>query len=595
MSIEHKNRESVGIVTPRVLEIALPAGGLRLKSGGSLGQLQVAYETYGRLAPDRDNVVLICHALTGDAHVAGLHEPEDSKPGWWDAMVGSGKGIDTDHYFVICTNVLGGCGGTTGPSSVDRATGKPFGSSFPTITVSDMVDVQKLLLEQLGVDRLAAVIGGSFGGMQCLEWCIRYPDELDRCICIASAASLSTQALAFDAVARDAIESDPRWHGGDYYDQPEGPDWGLAHARKIGHITYLSPGMMQKKFGREILQNEGSGNLRFEVESYLEHQGQKLVDCFDANSYLRITQAMDSFDLAREHGSLEKAFAGVSSKLLIIGLDSDWLFTPEQSIELFNALHACEKEVSSCTLRALHGHDAFLVDIEHILELLRAFLPWVDIGASRPAPPRNLGHKIERETRYRLVAEAVKPRTRVLDLGCGGGELLSLLQHQREARGLGIDVDLDGLITAIDSGHDVFHGDLTERLVCMGDSSYDYAILSSTLQVVRRPREVLREMLRVAGEGIVTFPNFANWRNRIELFCGGHMPKSRAMPHEWYNTPNIHHTTLQDFVALCRQEEFKILTMTCIPGEHWIDRMLVTTRRYNLGAEMVMVRLSRHG
>jgi len=572
-----------------------PPDGLRLDSGDSLPELTVAYETYGSLSPDRDNAVYVCHALTGDAHVAGRHSADDRKPGWWDEMVGPGKGIDTDYYFVVCANILGGCSGTTGPSSVNPSTGKRYGSAFPDITVADIVRVEKLLLEHLGITRLAAVIGGSLGGMQALEWSIRYPEMVDRCICIAAGSSLSTQALAFDAVARDAIVSDPNWHGGDYYDKEAGPAWGLSHARKIGHITYLSPEMMQEKFGRETGQYGDCGNSCFEVERYLAYQGQKLVDRFDANSYLRITRAMGSFDLAQQYGGLEKAFAGVSAKFLIVGLSSDWLFPPEQSVEIFNALLACGKDASCCTLKAPHGHDAFLVDIKYLLELVRAFLPWVDIEGGRSVERRLTGQGFEEEIRYRLVVESISPRSRVLDLGCGNGELLTLLRNQRESSGLGVDIDLGGLVTAIDRGHDVFHGDLDDGLSNIADGSYDYAILSSTLQVVRRPRAVLNEMLRVAREGIVTFPNFANWRNRVHLGFSGRMPKSGVIPHEWYNTPNIHHTTLRDFVALCRQEGINILDMICIPGSHWLDHLLVSLRKCNLGSEFVLVRISRQG
>jgi homoserine O-acetyltransferase len=356
MAIEEN---SVGIVQTQTLDIPLKED-FKLRNGGSLPELTVAYEAYGRLSETRDNVVYICTALTGDAHAAGYHSEDEEKPGWWDQMIGPGKGIDTNYYYVICANILGGCQGTTGPCSVNPQTGEPYGVDFPEVTVTDIVNVQKLFLEALGIERLAAAIGGSFGGMQVLEWSIRHPESVDRCICIAAAASLSAQALAFDVVARDAITSDPNWQDGKYYENGNKPEWGLAHARKIGHITYLSPEIMQKKFGREkVSAGEGSEDGdKFQVESYLDYQGRKLVERFDANSYLLLTRALESYDLAEEYGSVEKAFEKASSKFLVVALSSDWLFPPEQSLSLANSLLKAGREVACCTLEAPYGHDA---------------------------------------------------------------------------------------------------------------------------------------------------------------------------------------------------------------------------------------------
>jgi homoserine O-acetyltransferase len=588
MSNTSTQQNSVGIVQTQSIDIPLPEKGLELRNGGALHELTVAYEAYGKLSDKKDNVVHICHALTGDAHVAGRNDESDAKPGWWDDMVGPGKGIDTDYYYVICSNILGGCNGTTGPSSIDPRTKKHYGPSFPDITISDLVHVQKLFLKELGIDHLAAVIGASIGGMQVLEWSIQYPDSVDRCICIAASASLSTQALAFDAVARDAILSDPDWAAGEYHDKDESPDWGLAHARKIGHITYLSPEIMQKKFGREKT-NKEEGNPdghRFQVESYLDYQGKKLVERFDANSYIKLTGAVDSFDLAEEYGSLPKAFENVEAKFLIIALSSDWLFPPEQSIDISVALNKAGKQVSCCTLDAPHGHDAFLVDIAYLTETVKAFLPWVDISDSSP-------HTGKEDPRFSIIVEAVKKESRVLDLGCGYGELLSLLRDKKQVSGFGIEIDLDRIIKAIDDGHDIYHGDLDETLKMIPDKSYDYAILSSTLQVVKKPRVVLNEMLRIADEGIVTFPNFANWYNRLSLAFSGRMPKSRSLPHEWYDTPNIHLTTLKDFVELCKQEQINVIDIVCIPGHSLLGKLFIALGLRNLGAERVLVRINR--
>ena len=593
MNAQPSDTPGVGIVQLKTATIPLPEGGLKLEKGGVLGELTVAYETYGELSEQRDNVVFICHSLTHDAHVAGRNDASDEKPGWWDDMVGPGRCIDTNYYHVVCANILGGCGGTTGPQTTNPETGKPYGSTFPAITAGDIIEVHKLLLDSLGITRLAAVIGGSFGGMQVLEWSIRYPDMVDRCVCVAAAACLSAQALAFDLVARDAILSDPNWAGGDYYDADAGPDWGLSHARKIGHITYLSPEIMQAKFGREKAETDGDdshGHL-FEVEAYLNYQGRRLVERFDANSYLRITHAMDSFDLAERFGSLEDAFRDVKSKFLIIALSSDWLFPPEQSTELAAALLRTGKAVSYCRLEAPHGHDAFLIDIDHLAETVRAFLPWVGNSRRAASPER----APEEHRRFRIIANSVRPQARVLDLGCGNGDLLTLLTKEKQTSGLGVDIDLDNLVRAIDEGHDVFQGDLDEGLSAIPDASYDYAILSSTLQEVRRPRKVLGEVLRVAKRGIVTFPNFANWRNRLSVAFRGRMPKSEALPHEWYDTPNIHLTTRNDFVDLCRREGIEILDMVCIPGKCPLSKLLVMLKWCNVGAERVVATIARPG
>jgi homoserine O-acetyltransferase len=527
-------------------------------------------------------------------------------------MVGPGKGIDTQLYHVICANVLGGCKGTTGPSSLNPATGRPYGSAFPEITVGDMVAVHKLLLDHLGIQRLAAVIGGSFGGMQVLEWVIRYPDLVDRAICIASATSLSAQALAFDVVARRAITSDPDWQNGDYYGTDRFPARGLSQARKIGHITYLSPEMMTAKFGRERRQGRSGAAAApsgvkagfrsdFQVESYLDHQGQKLVERFDANSYLHITRAMDEYDLGERFGSEEKAFEPVQAKLMIIALSSDWLFPPEQSRDLAQSLLRAGKRVSFCELHAPHGHDAFLVDIEHLSEVMRAFLPWVKsvpvvthgtgVGPGVPADERDpLPEEIRRE--YENLSRMIDPGRRVLDLGCGKGVLLSLLASGRGTTGTGVDIDLANVMEVIDRGHDIFQGDIDAGLAMIPDNAYDYAILSQTLQVVHKPRPVLHEMLRVAREGIITFPNFGKWSHRLSLLFRGQMPKDRSLPYEWYETPNIHLFTLKDFVEVCRKDGIRIRDVVCMPSGR-VSRFLVNRRWCNLGADRVLVKITR--
>jgi len=598
MKDESTTRPGVGVVETQIAGIVLPPEGLDLERGGRLPELQVAYETYGELSPERDNAIFICHALTGDAHVAGYRDTNDEKTrGWWDDMVGPGKGIDTDHYHVICANILGGCKGTTGPSSTNPETGNPYGSAFPGITIGDIVRVHLLLLEHLGIGRVAAAVGGSLGGMQVLEWARACPETLERCICIASAPSLSAQALAFDVVGRRAIRSDPDWAGGDYYGTGKTPVRGLSQARSIGHITYLSPGMMNQKFGRD--RAAGDQGAAFQVESYLSYQGENFVLRFDANSYLRITEAMDDYDLGERYDSLERAFEGIRAKSLVVALSADWLFPPEQSVEVANALLRAGKRLSYCNLHAPHGHDAFLVDIEYLSEVVRAFLPWVgerrvrvrnEGGGQKPGivcvPPET------RKREYDIIVGMVRPGARVLDLGCGNGELLSLLAEKLQIAGIGVDIDIHHVIEVIDRGHDVFQGDIDAGLAMIPDATYDYAVLSETLQVVRRTRLVLRELLRVAREGIVSFPNFGKWSHRAAFLLRGCMPVGRSLPFEWYDTPNIHLFTLRDFVRLCREEGIRILDTACVTAGT-TDRILTSLGMCNLGADRVLVKIAR--
>ncbi len=598
---------SVGVVETRVVKIALPPEGLVLENRAVLPELQVAYEAYGPLAPGRDNVIYICHALTGDAHVAGVHAAQDAKPGWWDAMVGPGKGIDTSRFHVICANILGGCMGTTGPASNDPRTGKPYGSGFPSITTGDIVRVQHLLLKQLGIARLAAVVGGSFGGMQVLEWSIRYPALVDQCICIASAMSLSAQALAFDIVGRNAILADPAWAGGDYYGRPERPAQGLAQARMIGHITYLSSENMKLKFGREKktpAEPLPRFATPFQVESYLDHQGDKFVSRFDANSYLHITEAMDVFDLTENAADPAAAFrkAGARPQFLVVALSSDWLFPPEQSLEVARALVRAGKRVSYCLLKSPYGHDAFLVEVERLAEVVRAFLEAPrrgapDGGPAAAAPPARRRAPARMTLKrsgddYRLIEDMIKPKTRVLDLGCGDGELLCRLIAARGIAGLGMEIDLDNVIQVIRRGLDVFQSDLDAGLGAIPDHAYDYAILSQTLQVVRKPRYVLSEMLRVAREGVISFPNFGHWRHRLRLGFFGRMPVSDSLPFEWYDTPNIHLSTLKDFTELCRKDGIAVVETVCVPAAG-LDAALLKLGLRNAGSDRILIKIAR--
>lgn len=579
--------QSVGTVETRIARIPLSTEGFVTESGFCFHELQIAYETYGDLNRDKNNVIFVCHALSGDAHVAGYHTLEDKHPGWWDDMVGPGKGIDTNRFHVVCANILGGCKGTTGPASTNPATGRPYGSGFPAITIRDIVRVHRLLLHHLGIKHLHAVIGGSFGGMQVLEWSILYPGFVDRCVCIASAASLSTQALAFDIVGREVITSDPAWAGGDYYDTGKVPIDGLAAARMIGHITYLSPEIMAAKFGRRKRSRSAPERFQtfFEVESYLQHQGEKFVERFDSNSYLHITHAMDSYDLAEKHGDLPAAFRDVTARFLVVALSSDWLFPPEQSLEIANALVKAGKRVSYCLMKAPAGHDAFLVDTEHLSRTIRTFLR---NEYASPPEPSSLAAK---QADHAGIAGMIRRNSTILDLGCGDGGLLARLAADSGTTGLGVDINLNNLIAALEKGIDVFHVDIDEGLDMIPDHAYDYAVLSQTLQVVRKPREVLHEMLRIAREGIVSFPNFGCWTNRLHLAFIGRMPMSRTLPFEWYDTPNIHLATWRDFAQLCKHDGIGIASVIPI-AETFVGRLLVRMGLWNLGAERVLVKIS---
>ena len=592
--------ETVGVVEPQSLQLALPPEGFRLEKGGVLPEIQVTYERCGMLAPDKSNVIYVCHALTGDSHVAGIRPGESEPSGWWEGMIGPGRGIDTRYYHVICANILGGCKGTTGPSSINPATGNPYGSQFPRLTVGDIVTVQRLLLQQLGIERLAAVVGGSFGGMQALEWAIRFPDAVGRAMVIASAPSINSQALAFDILGRQAIVQDPDWQGGDYYSSGRIPGRGLAQARKLGHITYLSQQMMADKFGREkrpewlqaddAFHAESRRTFRtyFQVESYLQHQGEKFIERFDANSYLHITNAMDEYDLEERFGTLENAFQNVRARMLIVALSGDWLFMPEQSTDMVKALLNGRKRVTYCHLDAPAGHDAFLTHIDELLGVIRAFLPWIG-----PRPPRAREERPGRtDAEYDAILALVPPQSRVLDLGCGDGTLLSRLEDGCATQGVGVEIDVDHVIRATDNGHDVLLEDIDDGLAIVPDNAFDVAVLSETLQVMRRPRVVLRQILRVAREAIITFPNFGYGPVRAQLLFTGRMPKGGPIPFEWYDTPNIHLFTLKDFLALCREDGIAVKEVRTLPGGP-CSRALLALGARNLGAERVIVRIAR--
>jgi homoserine O-acetyltransferase len=371
---------SVGIVAPQTAHFS---EALTLKSGQVLPQYDLVYETYGTLNADKSNAVLICHALSGNHHVAGKYSEDDKYPGWWDNFIGPDKPLDTNKFFVIGLNNLGGCHGSSGPSSVNPATGKRWGSAFPIVTVEDWVNSQARLLDQLGIRQLAAVVGGSLGGMQCIQWTMAYPDRVRHALVIASAPNLTAQNMAFNEVARQAIITDPEFHGGDYYEHGVVPRRGLRIARMLGHITYLSDDVMGEKFGRKLKDTiKYSFDVEFEMESYLRYQGDKFAGTFDANTYLRMTRALDYYDPALSFGGdLSQALSQVKAKFLILSFTSDWRFSPARSREIVKALLDNERTVSYAEVTAAHGHDAFLMPDKHYHDILRSYLSNIQIGS----------------------------------------------------------------------------------------------------------------------------------------------------------------------------------------------------------------------
>lgn len=573
-------------------------GPLRLEKGGLLARVTVAYETYGQLNAARDNALLICHAISGDSHVA--RHDQDDDPGWWDVLVGPGKAIDTDRLFVICPNLLGGCRGTTGPGSVNPASGKPYGPDFPIITIGDMVEVQHRLITQLGLTQLLAVVGGSVGGHQALTWATRYPDSMRGVLALATSARLTSQALAFDVVGRNAILRDPGFHGGRYYDWPHGPRVGLALARMIGHITYLSQEAMSQKFEADRLEPRGVAiefEKRFSVGSYLGYQGMKFVERFDANSYVVLSLAMDLFDLGTTPQELAAAFRNNRSRWLVISFSSDWLFPPEQSRDIVNALIANNAPVSYCNVQSSCGHDAFLLPDQLGIygEMTRAFLANLASSAGanakvkeEPHGPTSIFHQHRLD--YDRILELVPPGASVLDLGCGSGGLLARLKAQDHRRLVGVELDEKKILTCISRGLDVVQADLNKGLGAFGRDQFDCVILSRTLQAVYDVEGLLMEMLRIGRTCIASIPNFAYHRLRQMLAVEGRAPKAGVLRYEWFNTPNIRFFTIADFEDFCLKKNIRVDRRIALDTEAGTEVFADP----NLKADLAIFVISRH-
>jgi homoserine O-acetyltransferase len=612
--------DSVGLVTPQKIAIERP---LLLDCGRELPRHDLMIETYGTLNAQRSNAVLICHALSGDHHAAGYHSPGDRKPGWWDACIGPGKPIDTNRFHVVALNNLGGCRGSTGPNTENPETGQPWGPDFPIVTVRDWTRSQALLADALGIDCWAAVIGGSLGGMQVLQWAIDYPTRLRHALVIAAAPRVSAQNIAFNEIARQAILSDPDFHGGRYYEHGVKPERGLKLARMLGHITYLSDEAMRARFGRLLRDGDGQFNfnydVEFEVESYLRHQGQSFVSRFDANTYLLMTKALDYFDPAREfQDDLAAALRHATAKFLVVAFSSDWRFSPQRSREIVKALVDAGRDVDYALIESALGHDDFLLPVPAYLRVLHNYLSRVadEVGGGRsspaPAPPQpprapapaspapaaaSSGGAARRrresaELRADLVriTDWIKPGSSILDLGCGDGALLDALARTRNVRGYGLEIDTDNVAACVDRGINVIQADVDEGLAEFANASFDYVVMTQALQALERPDLVVDEMLRVGREVIVTFPNFGHWRVRVAL-ARGRMPLTPALPGQWYDTSNIHLCTLADFEALCREHGWQVLERALLDRRHQMGPAIAWLP--NLFCEIAMYKLRR--
>ncbi|MDO4571614.1 MAG: homoserine O-acetyltransferase [Planctomycetia bacterium] len=592
-------------------------GVFRLKQGGELQDVTVVYETYGKLNDAKDNAILLSHALTGDSHVA--RHNKDDYPGWWDILIGPGKSIDTNRYFVICTNNLGSCRGTTGPASINPTTNEPYGADFPVVTMEDNVELQKMLIDALEIKQLLAVVGGSVGGMMTLIWSARYPEMLRGAITLATSPCLTSQALAFDIVGRNAITSDPDFNGGQYYGKKP-PSVGLAIARMLGHITYLSRESMMQKFdidrsaARPV---KTQFETEFAVGSYLAYQGSRFNERFDANSYIALTMACDLMDFGDSVEKIAEHLAPSTCRWLIISFSSDWLLPPFQSEMIVDALLSQKKEVSYCEIKTDAGHDAFLLPhqlstygglIENFLGQLFENRPGV---VEKEAPNHyvtdvhdtpivdgnsgiltdDFGRSHDGRIDFESILELIPRHASVLDLGCGNGDLLKRLrQRSTKSRLLGVELSERAIQKCVARGLDVVHKDINKGLKSFYDRQFEYVVLSCTLQTIMHVEHLLDEMLRVGRRAIVSFPNSAYLPWRTQLYTEGKMPRIGCeTDYNWYNTKDVRFLTIRDFHAFCEKKGYSVIQQISLDTEKGVR----VEQNPNDNATMAIVVLSR--
>lgn len=575
-------RSAAPLAYAKVFRLEQP---LSLELGGELPCVNCVYENWGELNAEASNAVLVLHAISGDSHAARHHA--DDAPGWWDQLIGPNKPIDTNKFFVVCPNVLGGCRGTTGPSDIDPRSDppEPYGANFPRITIGDMVNVQQKLAQHLGIERWRAVVGGSLGGHQAMTWATKYPNALQSCVAIASSARLTSQALGFDVIARNAIQTDPHFAGGQYYDKENRPDTGLAIARMLGHITYLSSEAMSDKFEtdrHDPRQISSQFEQRFSIGSYLAHQGQKFTTRFDANSYVTLSMAMDLMDLGATRLQLMETFGNCDCDFLLVSFSSDWLFTPEQSRDLVNALTALKKSVAYAEITSPAGHDSFLIDsdIAQYGPLIAARLGVVDVSTPTLS------------TVEKMIVDLIPLDASVLDLGCGDGHLLAALHDRGVGKTAGVEVAQANILQAAARGLDVIDYDLNCGLPAFIDNQYDVVVLSATLQAVENVAELFEEMLRVGKRVIVSFPNFAYRALRDDYVKRGRSPKAPGQfNYEWYNTPNRRFPSIADVQDLCEAKEIQIDQE--IYFDSVLQKQIAPNEDPNLNADTAVLVISR--
>ena len=551
LKVKVSKKGEIGKVSPKVFEHKDKF----VMIHGELNSLQITYETYGKLNKDRTNAILVCHALTGDHHVAGIYEG-DKRKGWWDHAVGPGKAIDTDDFFVICSNCLGACQGSTGPTSINPVTDKPFGMSFPDLTIKDMVSAQKLLLDHLKIKSLYSVIGGSMGGMQALQWIVEFPSFVESAIIIAATPQHSAQTIAFNEVGRTSIKRDPHWNNGEYTSDRR-PEAGLAIARMMAHITYLSDKAMAEKFGRDLMiaDDEQTEKNQFTVESYLHYQGLKFVDRFDANTYLKLTKALDRFDLVGEDG-LDENLKNIRAKVMVVGFTSDWLYTPAQNRKIAESLQRISKNASYLEIDHDHGHDSFLLNSQDFLRLIRLFLKGANLNDTAQQEPKKITQTnnrsgVKRAADLKVISDWVKKDEKVLDLGCGQGILLEHLRETKNVKGLGVDYDSNKAAACISRGVNVYQGDIRNALSMLSDDSFDWVVFSRMVEELPEPGQIILDALRVGKKVAVSFVNHGYWRNRLHFSKHGSRIKNDVYRENWQSSHPRNHFSINEFESFC--------------------------------------------